>query len=225
MIPRCLKALYYKVMRLPMRCNGSLYRRLRAPRDGVVRVHLGPGRERYIDKWINVDANLFGAKIDVWADLRNPLPFPDASVDAFYSHHVVEHLPEDLLPFHFAQMHRCLKPGGVIRIAGPDADVAMRKYLENDHSWFGDWPVSRKSIGGRFSNFVLCRGEHLSILTTSYLRELMDDAGFVNPRECRPTSETGRPDLIGNEVLEKETLEPCAEAPFTIVVEAERVAP
>jgi len=222
MISQRIRELYYQAMWLPMRCNGRIYRAFRAPRSGVVRVHLGPGRSRYLDDWINVDANLLTAKLDVWADLRNPLPFPDNSVDAFYSHHVIEHLPPDILPTHFAEMHRCLKPGGMIRIAVPDTEMAMRKYLQNDTAWFGDWPSKRRSIGGRFDNFVMCQGEHRSILTSSYLIELMEDAQFEAMQRCRPTAETTRPELIGPEVLANETLEPCPDAPFTLTLEAQK---
>lgn len=119
MIDLGLRNAYYVLMAVPMKINGVFYRRFRAPRRGTVKVHLGPGKEKYLDGWINVDANFFTAKADLLADLRNPLPFPDNSVDIFYSHHVIEHLPDSLLPFHFAEMYRCLKPGGAFRVGGP----------------------------------------------------------------------------------------------------------
>src|SRR4051794_6453068 len=99
MISRAMKEAFYRSMAMPMRVNGWVWRSFRAPASngGVVRVHLGPGQKNYLDGWVNVDANLFTAKIDVWADLRNRLPFPDSSVDAFYSHHVIEHLPDNTL--------------------------------------------------------------------------------------------------------------------------------
>src|SRR5256885_13131791 len=87
-LSRSAKATYYVLASPLMRLNGLLYRHLRSPRHGLARVHLGPGREKYLRGWINVDANLFTAKCDVWADLRHPLPFRDSTVDAFYSHHV-----------------------------------------------------------------------------------------------------------------------------------------
>jgi predicted SAM-dependent methyltransferase len=59
---------------------------------GKVKVHLGPGQKNYIPKWINIDANIFSAKADLWADLRYRLPFHNSTVDAVYSHHMIEHL-------------------------------------------------------------------------------------------------------------------------------------
>ena len=58
-----------------MRANAWLYRHARAPKTGIIKVHLGPGQRNYIPGWLNVDANLFTAKIDVWADFRFRLPF------------------------------------------------------------------------------------------------------------------------------------------------------
>src|SRR5947207_11946455 len=97
MLSRTSKALFYAVAGPLMKVNGAVYRNLRAPRSGPVKVHLGPGQGNYLQGWINVDANMFSAKCDVWADLRNKLPFKDGSVDVIYSHHVVEHLPDTSL--------------------------------------------------------------------------------------------------------------------------------
>lgn len=65
-----MKALYFALARGPMYVNGRLCKRFLAPRDGLVRVHLGPGRNKYLDGWYNVDANIFAAqrRPEVWAD-------------------------------------------------------------------------------------------------------------------------------------------------------------
>ncbi len=221
MISRELKALYYGLFKYPMRLNGFIHRIFRSPKSGKVRVHLGPGQKNYLEGWINVDANLFTAKLDVWADLNNKLPFRDGSVDAFYSHHVIEHLPDRHLPRHFADMYRCLKPGGMIRVGGPNGDVAMRKFAENDSSWFGDFPDPHASIGGKLVNFVFCRNEHLTMLTQSYLEELVRGAGFTDPRVCAPGRETTRPELIDQAVFDHEP-ESTPDSPHTLLIEARK---
>lgn len=221
MISRAAKATYYFLLSGPMRVNGWMHRTVRSRKADPLKVHLGPGQNNYLVGWCNVDANLVSAKIDVWADLRNRLPFRDGTVDAFYSHHVIEHLPDDLLPFHFAEMVRCLKPGGCIRVGGPNGDMAARKFVEGDSAWFSDFPDKRSSLGGRFANFILCRGEHLTILTESYIREIAEAAGMTNIVRCNPVVETRHPQIFDAAVLGKEA-ESTPEFPHTLLIEADK---
>lgn len=221
MISRTSKALFYAMAGPLMKLNGAFHRSFRAPTTGTVKVHLGPGRDRYLKGWINVDANIFTASCDVWADLRNKLPFKDGTVNMIYSHHVIEHLPDSALQFHFNEMFRCLKPGGAIRVGGPSGDGAIKKYTEADNEWFSDFPDKRASIGGRFANFVLCRGEHLTILTFSWLEELARGAGFSKLLLCKPVTETNFLELIDKDVLATEW-ESTPECPHTIIVEARK---
>jgi SAM-dependent methyltransferase len=216
MIPRAAKAAYYGLAGPLMALNGMIYRALGAPRDGLNRVHLGPGQSRYLQGWINVDANIVTAKPDVWADMRRKLPFRDNSIDAFYSHQVIEHLPD--IAGHFRDVHRCLRPGGVYRVGAPNADSAIRKFLEEDSDWFGDFPEKRDSVGGKLDNFILCGNEHLSIITKSYMTELLSKIGFEDIEACLPTRETRFPDLFG-QCLSIEW-ERDFEAPHVLLLEA-----
>lgn len=217
MINQNLRTLYYWLTGFLMRISGWFYRILRAPRSGLLKVHLGPGKRNYLPGWVNVDANILTAKIDVWANLNHPLPFHNNSIDALYSHHVIEHLPD--MAAHLRQAFRCLKPGGIYRLGGPNGDSAMRKYLEGALDWFSDFPDKRRSIGGRLENFILCRQEHLTILTFSYLEELLTEAGFENIRLCLPTRETSSP--LFNDCLKLE-YESDFSCPHTLIVEAEK---
>jgi predicted SAM-dependent methyltransferase len=222
MISRTAKATFYAALGPVMKINGALYKSFRAPASGnkkTVRVQLGPGQTNYLKGWINVDANIFTGKADVWADLRNPLPFKDNSVDFLYSHHMMEHLPD--LDFHFNEVYRCLKPGGSFRIACPNGDTSIRKFLENDLSWFSDFPRNRKSIGGRFENYLMCNGEHLTIITFSFMKELADNAGFVNLKSCLPVRETFHPEHVGEAIFKME-FEDDWENPKTLVIEADK---
>jgi len=214
-LSRKAKATFYAAASPLMKINGIFYHYLRAPKRGALKVHLGPGQNNYIEGWINVDANMFTGKCDVWADLRNPLPFHSETVDAIYSHHVIEHLPN--IHFHFREVYRCLKPGGVYRVGGPNGDSAIAKFTENDVNWFSDFPDKRASIGGRLENFIFCGQEHLTILTHSYLEEIMTTAGFTGLRLCNPMKETHFPELF-RECLLKE-YESDFDAPHTLIVE------
>ncbi len=220
MLSRNAKAAFYALAGPFMKLNGFRYRWLRAPRDGLLRIHLGPGQKNYIDGWFNVDANAFTGKCDLWADLRNPLPFHSDTADAIYSHHVIEHLPD--IPAHLREVFRCLKPGGVYRVAGPNGDSAIAKFTQKDSAWFTDFPERRISIGGRFENFIFCRREHLTILTHSYLDELLTNAGFDDLRLCQPLVQTHHP-ILFKECLSKES-ESDPAYPHTLVIEAVKPA-
>ena len=220
MLSRKAKEAFYVAAGPVLAMKGWVHRHLRAPRGSGLRVQLGPGQQNYIPGWVNVDANAFTGKVDVWADLRNPLPFRDGTVEALYSHHVIEHLPS--LVAHFSEAFRCLQPGGLYRVGGPNGDSAIRKFVEGDLNWFGNFPDRRETIGGKFENFVFCRQEHLTILTASYLEEILTRIGFVQLRRRLPVRETGRPDLFG----------PCLaleyeddfNVPHTLIIEAEKPA-
>jgi len=220
MLNRKLKAAYFAVLHYPMRAN-ALRHRVIPKKYESLKVQLGPGQMNYMQGWINVDANFLSSKIDIWSDISAKLPFRSSITDAFYSHHVIEHLADSALPFHFSEMFRCLKPGGVIRVGGPNADMAIRKFEEHDLEWFSDFPDTRQSIGGRFANFLLCKGEHQTILTSSYLKELADAVGFEGVDFCNPRRDTHFPSVFDDEVLSKEW-ESTPDFPHTLIMEARK---
>jgi predicted SAM-dependent methyltransferase len=139
MILGTVKQLFYSLLKYPMRFNGWVYKNFKCPKSGL-KVHLGPGQSNYINGWLNVDANLITAKIDLWVNLLDTLPFRNGSVDIFYSHHVVEHLPDSHLISHFQEMFQALRPGGGIRIGAPHMGNACNKYIQGEHTWFSDFP-------------------------------------------------------------------------------------
>ena len=189
MINRSAKLLYYGLLSGPMRANAFLYRQFRQ-NGSSIKAHLGCGQKNYLAGWVNVDANFLTAKIDLWANLEHGLPFGDTSVEKIYSFHVIEHLPDSTLADHFREMYRVLIPGGMIRVGGPHIDNACLKLIEGDKKWFPEFPDKHDSIGGKFTNFVFCRNEHLTALTRSYLQELALGAGFKDLHFCAPVAET-----------------------------------
>jgi hypothetical protein len=107
-------------------------------------------------------------------------------------------------------------------VGGPNGDEAVRQFQQGNKNWFSDFPDKRESLGGRFSNFILCRGEHLTILTFSWLREIASSAGFNSLRQCRPVTETNFSDLFDGKVLENE-YESTPDAPHTLIVEGQKL--
>ena len=85
----------------------------------------GRGKE----SWINVDA--IGSHRDLYCthDLRQPLPLARGSVKRILAEHVIEHLDfYGDVPRVFAEFHRVLEPGGVVRIVVPDVPRFLEAY-------------------------------------------------------------------------------------------------
>lgn len=82
MSSRQVKTAFYTAAGPLMKINGLAYRYFRAPKKGELKVHLGLGQKNYLEGWVNIDANMFTEKCDLWADLRNPLPFHSGTIDA-----------------------------------------------------------------------------------------------------------------------------------------------
>ena len=91
-------------------------------------VNLGCGT-RYHPDWINIDIASSGEGV-IAHDLRKGIPLADASCDAIYHSHLLEHLrPSQALKL-MQECYRVQKPGGFLRVAIPDLEQICLRYLE-----------------------------------------------------------------------------------------------
>ncbi|MFO0827557.1 MAG: methyltransferase domain-containing protein [Phycisphaerales bacterium] len=90
-------------------------------------LNLGCGRRRH-PAWTNADLVPDSPEV-LQVDLRCPLPFLDGEFDAVYSSHALEHLAPDAGRRVIVEMHRVLRPGGVVRVVVPDLEGICRAYL------------------------------------------------------------------------------------------------
>jgi predicted SAM-dependent methyltransferase len=91
-------------------------------------LNVGCGGTHHRD-WVNLD--LVPESPSVMAhDVRRGLPFPDASFDACYSSHLLEHLDHTTGVRLLRELKRVLVTEGIIRIAVPDLEQICRNYLE-----------------------------------------------------------------------------------------------
>ena len=109
-------------------------------------VNIGVGGQWYRRNWKVLDHQCEWYThnkvfIDYPYDLtkRDKMPFNDDTVDFFYSEHTFEHISDEDCKFAFAEMYRCLKPGGAERIVVPDMDLIYTKYANGDEKFFEFW--------------------------------------------------------------------------------------
>jgi len=122
-------------------------------------LHLGCGT-KYLPGFVNIDANPL-QKTDVWLDVCCGLPFATGSVDSICSTHMIEPFYPDELERLLRVCVRVLKTGGGMRIVVASLANTIVAFQEKRHDWFYDaFPRHFDSLGGRFSNFVFCDGQH-----------------------------------------------------------------
>jgi predicted SAM-dependent methyltransferase len=145
-------------------------------------LHLGCGT-KYLPGFVNIDANPFN-KVDLWLDVRNGIPFPSDRIDSIYSTHMFEHFYPDELQKLLRECYRVLKPGGGIRLVVPNLENAISAYVQKRNDWFYDaFPRHFDSLGGRFSNFIFCDGQHRAAFDSTYLDEVLSRVGFTSVEE------------------------------------------
>jgi SAM-dependent methyltransferase len=66
-----------------------------------------------------------------YGDIRKGLPVDDASAQAVYCSHVLEHLALNDLRMALKNTFRVLKPGGIFRLVLPDLKILARQYVES----------------------------------------------------------------------------------------------
>lgn len=138
----------------------------------------------------------------VRGDIRS-LKFGDGSVAAVYSSHVLEHLYFEDAKRVLAEIRRVLKPGGVLRLALPNAVEHARELVEREYSRDSGAGLdyNRRLLAHPeckpkgLSAFVGRAGAHTHYWqpTPSLVIEMVTAAGFSRARMC----EFGQGDLPG----------------------------
>jgi predicted SAM-dependent methyltransferase len=177
MLAQRIKDVYFGLSRylcLPATALARLRYARKRP-DGGFHVHLGCGH-KYLPGLINADGNVF-RKIDLWIDLRNRLPFPDASCALVYSSHTLEHLFPDEAIALLREIRRVLAPDGVARIAVPSFEHAMAVASGGRAE---DWPRPFDDPVGQAVNYLFCEGQHKYAYSYSILENFARQAGFAD---------------------------------------------
>jgi predicted SAM-dependent methyltransferase len=156
----------------------------------TVRLNLGSGRAP-IRGFVNVDILPDEPGVDVVADIAQPLPFEDGSVDLIYASHVLEHFPQDDISRILEQWRKVLRDGGELLIGVPDMDVIAEQLLRR-RGWFT--PPHNPWLGAIYGGQKDAYDFHKAGFNGPWLAYLLSEAGFGAIRQVDTFPEIGVPD-------------------------------
>ena len=97
------------------------------------------------DEWVNLDITERKG-VDIVADASDKIPLETCTVDEIHCIHVLEHVTRDKYTNMLAEMHRVLKPGGLLYVEVPDfkgtIDNLTRAFASGDVEAIHVWTTS-----------------------------------------------------------------------------------
>jgi predicted SAM-dependent methyltransferase len=157
--------------------------------QSAVRLHLGCG-QNHLKGWLNSDMFALDRSI-LYLNATKEFGLADNSVDFAYCEHMIEHLRYEDARKMVMETYRVLKSGGVFRIVTPELSFLIELYRRPDDSIHQDY-ITYSSVKNCpyapekraifvVNNFVRDWG-HLFIYDAETLTELLETAGFRNPK-------------------------------------------
>jgi predicted SAM-dependent methyltransferase len=165
------------------RFSKSKIRRLIKERKELL-IELGSGNRKGTGGWITLDIT---KDCDIAWDLRNGLPFPDASVAGIYSSHFFEHLSYKETQVLLDECKRVLAPGGTFSICVPIARLFIEAYFKPESAdknrLLGYKPACNNTTSMDFINYVAYMdGHHKYMFDEQNLLHILEAKGFRNVR-------------------------------------------
>jgi len=212
--------------------------------EGPVKLNIGCGLDAP-PKWVNIDGSwnarlakrplmrrvaatigiIPRSSVDVpWPrnvrihNVLKPLPFEDASVDAVFASHLLEHLYRDDALRVLRECHRVLRDGGACRLIVPDLRAIVEEYLAGENRLKASEGDSSETPADRMNDRLLLRSRsgpkgswiarvcrslwdfhsHKWMYDADSLARIMTEAGFVDAHE-RALHDTDILDIEGVE--------------------------
>ncbi len=161
------------------------------------RLHIGAGFN-VIANWINTDLYPLSDQCLVM-DAGRPLPIDNEVLTHVFCEHLIEHLPRAQGVLMLQEIFRCLRPGGVLRIATPDlehylglfepsAKAGGQSAVDQEHrtthflTRYGDLLQDRPMTPNKALNHVVRNWGHQFIWSKAELMAELGSIGFASIR-------------------------------------------
>ncbi len=181
-LPFSVEVFEYIVSSRKMRPTSKRVKALLA-NENPINLDIG-GADKGKNGWTTLDVT---DQSDLYWDLRKGIPFPDASVDAIYSSHLLEHLTYRQGQSVLAESMRVLKRGGTFSICVPNARIYIEGYLgikEVPDEFYGWRPAFNGTTAIDAVNYVAyMNGEHKYLFDMENLLHLLNAAGLTRVKE------------------------------------------
>jgi len=137
-------------------------------------------------------------------DCTKPFPIPDNTFEVVTSEHFIEHIHPDAALAWMKEMHRVLRPNGLVRVSTPDLQIYCEGYSDPEQKFFNE---HRESLHGIVPGEVPRRKAwmvnqifygygHTYIYDYDELVWLFEQAGFDPSRARRGSYREGmRPEI------------------------------
>jgi predicted SAM-dependent methyltransferase len=148
-----------------------------------LRINVGSS-SRHVEGWISADILRDPEGRCLRMDATEPWPFAAGSATAIATEHVIEHIDPAAMPAFFAEAHRVLRPGGVLRVSTPNLRGIAEAYLAADpgvlaaHRGHGYTAATHADL---LNNYLHDFG-HVHVYDAQSLRQLLKEAGFTDVR-------------------------------------------
>lgn len=126
-------------------------------------------------------------------DIRKGIPAGDNSLEIIYHCHFLEHLSNDEGFVFLTECFRCLRPGGVMRVALPDMELWCRNYMSGNTEFFewyrqtnldGHYPNQRNETNGMVFCANFYNWGHRMAYDYESLLVRLGQIGFVDTRRA-----------------------------------------
>lgn len=160
-------------------------------------LNIGCGK-KHLSGFVNMDIE---RPYDKKLDARKGLPYADQTVNGVYSEHFFEHLTQAEGLRFLRECRRILKPGGIVRIAMPDLDEIINRYVSEN--WRGDGDMFKLGydwVSNRCEmlNIGMREWGHKHVYNEEELIRIAQMAGLEPSKRC-DHGKSDTPEFVGRE--------------------------